>query len=161
MPSPSLIQAFCSLVIFPAFASRDHVIQGEKFYLKGLSVRWLGCNTHMSTFFDMDRKIPFNQLYGQILNAHSCKFSIRSIRQSSFCNFPAILPLYSASPNCTFRLVCITSLVELMACVTLIFFCVSAILDQVSQDRNAAWQSGHLISAGYHPLLSKAEKRLW
>lgn len=37
--------------------------------------------------------------------------------------------LYSAFPSCTFKLACITSLVELTACVALAFFCVSAILD--------------------------------
>jgi len=66
-----LTQAFCSMVILPVFGSCDPVIHGEEFYLKGVSVRWLSCNTlYISTFFAMDRHIPFIQLYGQFLNVH-------------------------------------------------------------------------------------------
>lgn len=48
---PPLTQAFCTMTISSAFASHDHTIQGDYFILKGISVRWLSCNTVTSPSF--------------------------------------------------------------------------------------------------------------
>lgn len=135
-------------------------MQEDKFYLKGLSVRWVGCNTRTSAFFDMGGKIPFIQLYGQILNAHTQlqifnKLNMTVIILQFSCNFPSL----QCFPELRFQISMHHIPGRTDGCVALIFFYVSAILDWVAQDRNAVWQNKHLTSASSRPLLCSARKQ--
>lgn len=129
-------------------------------------MRWFNCNTFMSTFFDMDRKIPFIQLYGQFLNIHTqlqIFYKINMTVFSQILQFCWGILFLQSSPRLHFQI----SMYHIPARTDglcgpdfLLCFCHPRL--SVALRGNAGWQSEHHVNASYHLLLYSARKKgLW